>query len=206
MQRTWIGIICACLLLCSAVQGRAAEDVSADAQKRMSIIISELTRLGVYSVQAKLLDPKNPEALLDFAARYVESTYPLSKSRLAPALLKSGGTAPLGERLVSLQAVKDVVKRFFAYDLPSIAPGQYGSIHFDGKDFHIRMAGGARVYWAQVKEAKELATGNIQVQGVLRTPEDTEIPYSFTAELKPILWKSLKTYAVVSLTTTPIGE
>ncbi len=206
MQRTWIGIFCICVILCSAFSAKAASDVSPEAQKRMSIVISELTRTYVDSVQPKqFFDPEHPEELLFFAAFYVERMYGLSKARLAPALLKEGGTAPLGERLVSLGDVKNVVKRFFDYELPTLAPKQYGSVYFDGKDFHLRMAGGAPAYWAQVQEAKVLNTGNISVQGVLRGPEQGVVA-TFTAQLKPIFWKSLQTYAVVSLTTTKKGE
>ncbi len=206
MRQLRIGFFCICALLCSALSVQAAEDVSPEAQKRMSIVLSELTRTYLTSVQPKeFFDPKKPENLLTFAARYVERMYSHSKARLAPALLKSGGSAPLGERLVTLQDVKSVIKRFFNYDLPAITPGQYGSVHFDGKDFHIRMSGGAPAYWAQVKEAKALDSGNIAVKGVLRDPEHHEVS-TFTAELKPILWKSLKSYAVISLTTTKKGE
>ncbi len=199
MHHIKIGFFCICVLLYSTLASQAAEDVSPDAQKRMSIVITNITKGRLYSVQPELFNPKKLDEILYFAGHYVEERLTYSKSRIAPALLKQGGSAPLGERLVPLQDVKDVLKRFFDYDLPAIAPGQYDSVHFDGKDFHLRMSGGAPSYWAQVTEAKELSTGNIAVKGVLRDPERHAGP-TFVAELKPILWKSLKTYAVISLT------
>ncbi len=206
MRRTLMGIFCACAVVCSAFPAQATQDVTPEAQKRMSIVLSQLTRSYLDSVQPQqFFDPKQPEELLYFAAHYVERMYTISEARLAPALLKSGGTAPLGERLVSLQSVENIIKHFFDYDLPAIAPGQYGSVHFDGKEFHLRMAGGAPSYWAQVTQATVLNTGNFAVKGVLRDPEHHEVA-TFTAELKPILWKNLQTYAVVSLTTTKKGE
>ncbi len=206
MHQIKTGFFCICLLLCSTLSAKAAEDVGPEAQKRMSIVLSQLTRNLLTSVQPNIfLDPKTPNELLYFAGHYVEKIHSKGKARLAPALHKSGGSAPLGERLVTLEAVKTTIKRFFDYDLPAMAPGQYGSVHFDGKEFHLRMSGGAPAYWAQVKEAQALSTGNIAVKGVLRRPEDQEVA-TFTAELKPILWKSMKTYAVISLTTTQKGK
>ncbi len=207
MQRILASLFCFCLLLGSTLSANATEDVGPEAQKRMSIVLSQLTRNYLTSVQPKeFLDPAHPEDLLYFGGHYVENMYKLSKARLAPTLLKSGGSAPLGERLVPYEAVKVAIKRFFDYDLPALTAGkQYGSVFFDGKEFHLRMSGGAPAYWAQVKEAKVLDTGNIAVKGVLRDPEKKEVA-TLTAELKPILWKSIKTYAVVSLSTTTKGK
>ncbi len=207
MQRFWIGIFCACFLVSSVLSATAAQDVTPEAQKRMSIVISQLTNVFLNTVEQKdFFNPKTPEKLLYFGALYVEKMYPLRKARTAPALLKAGGgSAPLGERLVSLQDVEEVIKKFFDYDLPAIAPGQYGSVHYDGKDLHIRMSGGAPAYWAQVTEAKELDSGNIAVKGVLRNPEH-EKTIAFTAELKPILWNNLETFAVVSLASQQEGK
>ncbi len=207
MQRFWIGIFCACFIMTSALSATAAQDMPPEEQKRMSIVISQLTKVFLNTVQPQdFLNPKTPEKLLHFGALYVEKMYPLSKARTAPALLKAGGgSAPLGERLVSMQDVKKVIKKFFDYDLPTIAIGQYGSVHFDGKDLHIRMSGGAPAYWAQVTEAKILESGNITVEGVLRNPEH-EKTIAFTAELKPIIWDNLETFAVVSLESHKEGK
>ncbi len=204
MHRTWMGILCICIVLCSALPARA--DVGPEARNRMSFVLTLLTSNRLSSVQIKeLTDQKNLSRLLSFAAFYVEAMHSYSKVRLSPALLKSGGTAPLGELIVPLDAVKNVIKRFFDYDLPELTPNtHYDSVYFDGKDLHIRMASGGTSYLSVVKEAKVLNTGNIFVKGVMRTDSEPDTP--FTAELKPILWKNLKSYAVVSLTPVQKGE
>ncbi len=193
MQNIKIGLFCFCLLLCTSFSVKAAEDVGPIAQKRMSIVLSELTRNYRKTVDEKFFDPKNYQGAAYFAGKYLGNRFTFSKTRYAS---DAGGGF-----YVSLEDVKAVIKRLFDRELADITPGTYDFMTFDGKDFLLHPSDGDPAYWAQVKEAKELKTGNIAVKGVFRDPEKFEVA-TFTAELKPIVWKGMKTYAVISLAYT----
>ncbi len=205
MHRIWIGLFCICLLFGTICSAKAADDLGPEAKKHMSIVLSELTLNSYENVQSKNFSkPEQRAELLAFAAYYVDTNYSLSKTRITPTLPRKYTNSFSHEPTISLKDVKSIVKRFFDYDLPAIPIGEYDSAYFDGKDFRIIMASGGIVYFAQVQEAKRLKTGNIAVKGVLRGPDerDEDPPFimgSFTAELKPILWRNMSTYAVVSL-------
>ncbi len=190
MRNLKIGLFCLCFFLCANFPAKAAEDVGPEAQKYMSIFLSQLTTHFITSVDQEFFSDKDNLYTL---GKYLADDFPRSKARLAP-----DGSLKI---LLSFEDIKSTMKRFFDYDLPTLAPGDYDSFSFDGKDFWIMPADGAPSYWAQVKEAKELKTGNIAVKGVLRDPEEFEVA-TFTAELKPIVWKGMKTYAAISLKTT----
>ncbi len=218
MPRTLIGILVLCLFLCSTIVAQAAdtpksptanpvEDSGENSalQKRIEYIIHNLAYMRVFTIQPKqFFDPKTPTDMLNFAAFYVENRYQFSKVRIP----QNSNDTSLGELIISLQDVKSTIKLFFDYDLPTLSPGKYERVYFDGKDFHLRMATGGDLCGANVTKITKLSTGNLAAQGIFTcSSDDEDKSYAFfEAELKPMLWKDLHTYAVVSLTHKKKGE
>ncbi len=183
------------LLLLQGLPAQAAADVSPAAQKRMSIALSQVTRSGLHSFHRdELQDSKNLNKVISFAVSYIDRFHSRSKT-----FRDSSGIGPIYMRP---EDVNEVLSRLFEFTLPPLAEGNYGFIRFDGKFFsHQLDMADARTY-AYVQQAEEKKDGSISVQGVLDNPEyprDSERIQKFTAVLKPITWKGLHTYAIISI-------
>ncbi len=195
MQYFRIFICSLLLLLLQGLPAQGAADVSPAAQKRMSIVLSQATRSGLYSFHRdELQDPKNINKVLSFAISYIDKFHFRSKT-----FRDSSGMGPIYMRP---EDVNEVLSRFFEFTLPPLAEGKYGFVRFDGKFFshQVDMAD-ARKY-AYVQQAKEKKDGSISVQGVLDNPEYPKNPEerdTFTAVLKPIIWNGFHTYAIISI-------
>ncbi len=182
------------LFLFTCLSAQAAADVSPAAQKRMSIVLSQVTRDFLYSFKREDLSASNNiSKAVAFAVSHLDRYHFRSK-----VFRNSNGLGPL---LVLPKDVNEVLLRFFEFTLPpDLAAGTYNFVSFDGKVFSYGADMSEVGMYAYVQHAKEEKNGLISVQGILSHPTYSKGKHAFTAVLKPILWQGLHTYAVISIT------
>ncbi len=187
-------------LLCVCVHAHTAEKISDFDRNRINIILFDVIKGKMNAVSQSTFDPTNPTDLISFAAYFVSNN--LTYSTITSLTAKDMGQYQ-GHGVIPLQAVKDTVNRFFGYEMPTPAEGSYGDVQFKDGHFYIVMADGGSVEHIILKEVKLNKDGTITAQGSTfdpqEEPQERKELGTFSALLKPHVWKGMQTYAVISL-------
>ncbi len=188
------------LWLSLSVNAQAAEKVSDFDKNRISILLNDVIAGRMSTVSESTFDASKPSALLNFAANFVSKS--LTYSTMTSLTTKDLGQYQ-GNGVIPLQAVKDVAKRFFDYEMPTPAEGDYDDMQFKGGHFYIVMADGGLYENILLTEVKVNKDNTITAHGKIFDVEEGvgegQKLDTFTALLKPHVWKGMKTYAIISI-------
>lgn len=182
------------LLLClTAILPSHASDFSQAQMKKMSILVSNFTEIGMRDFRSsEILDMRKPEEMIHFAVwhNYMNTFHKTLKECHCSH----------GDLAIDGAFVKENLKRYFDYDLKFLPNTEH--YYSDGKQYHFYGADGDPVYYAKVTSAKTLDNGHVQMKGYLyNIDEKSDVLGDFMALAKPHTWKGQPTWAILSLKT-----